>query len=317
MTIGPVKFRSSELPDQVGRDGIIFVGRSSYEDRCYTAYRELRNCNLFHEYFFVSQHESDTAKNLRADEKVSSHVCTLDTHDPLQTRREISYVLNQIRSAGDYTSLVIDITAFRREELLILLKFVLASDDRLVNRTKFVYSSAVSMGTWLSRNVRSFRPVIGYPGEIWASESTHLIILAGIEYHRVESAIEVYEPASISLGTSPLEESVSNEIHQRNIALRDYITARFEGIESEFSFSATNPFQVKSVLYEQIRGVEGKNIVVAPLNTKLSTIGAGAFAIENPSIQLCYSEVEIYNTTNYSEASGLVYLMSPSDLLTA
>lgn len=315
MKNSPEKIESAKLPDRLGKENLVFVGRCSYEDRSYTAYRQLKNCNLVQQYFFVSKHESDTAKQLREKENLRTNIRVLDTHDPLQTRREISSVFSLVRSLNNESLLVVDITAFRREELLILLKFILCGDSRLQSKTRFVYSSAKSMGKWLSKNVRGFRPVIGYPGEIRASGRTHLIILAGIEHHRVEAAIEVYEPASISLGTSPLQESVSDEIHHRNIALRDYITARFERIQSEFSFSATNPRQVKSALSNEIRGQLDKNIVIAPLNTKLSTIGVGAFAIENPSIQLCYSEVEVYNTMNYSEASGFLYLLAPPVLL--
>ena len=293
----------------------MFLGRCSYEDRSFNAYRQLRNQDLVQEYFFVSKHESDTAREIREREELSTDAFVLDTHDPLQARREISSVLRLVRSLDKEFLLIVDITAFRREELLILLRSILCGNDQLQHNTKFVYSSAVTMGTWLSKNVRSFRPVVGYPGEIRASGKTHLIILSGIEHHRVEAAIEAYEPASISLGTSPQGESVSDEIYHRNKALGNYIKGRFERIRSEFNFSATNPLQVKSVLSKEVRGLREKNIVIAPLNTKLSTVGAGAFAIENPSIQLCYSEVEAYNTKDYSEASGFVYLLSPSVLL--
>ena len=315
MTNSIREIESTVLPNHLGEEQIVFLGRCSYEDRSYTAYRQLKSEQLLQEYFFASKHESDQAKELRKQENLSTDVFVLDTHDPLQTRRKISFVLDLVRSLDEEFLLIVDITAFRREELLILLRFILYDNSQLQHNTRFVYSSAVAMGSWLSKNVRSFRPVIGYPGEIRASRKTHLIVLAGIEHHRVEAAIEAYEPVSISLGTSPLGESVSDEIHRRNMELRDYMKGRFERIKSEFNFSATNPLQVKSVLSEEVRELRDKNTVIAPLNTKLSTIGAGAFAIENPRIQLCYSEVEAYNTKNYSEASGLVYLLSPSALL--
>ena len=309
------KIKAAELGNYVAHQNLVFVGRCSYEDRSYTAHRQLKDRHFIKQYFFASKRESDTARQLREREGLQASVTVLDTHDPLQTRREISNVFRRVQLLETEFSLIVDVTTFRREELLILLKVVLCGDTRLRDKTTFVYSSASSMGAWLSKNVRDFRAVIGYPGDIHASGMTHLIILAGIEHHRVESAIEVYEPASISLGTSPLDESVSPEIHYRNLELRDYITSRFDGIQSEFHFSATNPLLVKSVLNKEICKLLGKNIVVVPLNTKLSTIGAGAFAIQNPQIQLCYSEVEVYNTTNYSKASGFVYLLSPSVLV--
>lgn len=43
------------------------------------------------------------------------------------------------------------------------------------------------------------------------------------------------------------------------------------------------------------------NLVVAPMNSKISTLGAALAARVNPDIQLCYAPAVTYNFENYSK----------------
>ncbi|NOR60923.1 MAG: hypothetical protein GQ535_00320 [Rhodobacteraceae bacterium] len=88
----------------------------------------------------------------------------------------------------------------------------------------------------------------------------------------------------------------------------------FDTIEYEFDFSATDPLSIKRVLENRIKELPHHNIIIAPLNTKLSTLGCGAFGIVNPRVQICYAEVEAYNSSEYSKAGDAIFLVPFRDL---
>ncbi len=140
-------------------------------------------------------------------------------------------------------------------------------------------------------------------------KSTHLVILAGIEHHRAIAAIDAYEPSNISLGMVPLGESVSPAIYERNLQLRDYIVRHFDNVTTEFDFSAKSPLAVVTSLKIIVESRPDQNTIIVPLNTKLSTLGCGVYGLENPDVQLCYAEVEVYNAGKYSSAGDKILLV--------
>jgi hypothetical protein len=70
-----------------------------------------------------------------------------------------------------------------------------------------------------------------------------------------------------------------------------------------FPFSCSDPYKVKEQILEQSKIEPDTNVVVAPMNTKISTIGVGLAAIESKIIQLCYAPAIQYNFDNYSKPS--------------
>ena len=68
----------------------------------------------------------------------------------------------------------------------------------------------------------------------------------------------------------------------------------------EFEFSCIDPLLAKKQLLEHVSQYTEFNVVVCPLNTKLSTVGAALAAIENQKIQLCYSQPLEYNVDGYA-----------------
>lgn len=303
------------LPSEFTCSAIAFLGRSSFEERCFSAHQALLDCNFVSKYFLISSEEAIEAKNLRKKYGIAEkETCEVDTNDPLKTKHVIA---NQIASFNNLTgefSIVLDITSFRKEELLFLVESLSKLDDRILMRTHFVYATASSMGEWLSNNVREVRPVVGFPGEISNAKKTHLILLAGIEYHRALAIIQAYEPYSISLGMVPREKAVNEDLYERNLELRNWLTRHFDQVRTEFDFPATDPAELKRILKNLVSDLGDFNIVIAPLNTKLSTLAVGAFAVENPHVQLCYAEVDVYNASDYSKPSDDILLISATEL---
>ena len=315
---GPQTLKISHLCEHFRCDAIAFLGRSSFEERCFSTYSALEKCNFLYKHFFYSQEETEISRKLRTkflgDE---CHQSEIDTRDPLEAKKFIEDQVDIISGLFCYTpfSVVVDITSFRREELLILLKALGTLRSETLAETSFVYTIASGMGNWLSNNVRQIRPIIGYPGEMMSRRGTHLIILAGIEHERAIAIIEAYEPKTISLGTVPSKESVSVDIHIRNKELGDYLVRHFDNVTTKFDFSAKDPLSVASTLKEIIDKRSDLNTVIAPLNTKLSTIGCGAFALLHQEVQLCYAEVDVYNASGYSVPGEEVIVVRYCDLI--
>lgn len=163
----PRRLEKAQLSEHFRCDAIAFLGRSSFETRCFSAFSELSECNFLYKHFFYSREETDVSRELRAlHVHGEQNQSAIDTRNPLKAKRAIEEQVNVISSLPTPFSLVVDITTFRREELLILLRALSTLPKRTLAETSFLYSIAASMGKWLSNNVRQIRPVIGYPGEV-------------------------------------------------------------------------------------------------------------------------------------------------------
>lgn len=81
-----------------------------------------------------------------------------------------------------------------------------------------------------------------------------------------------------------------------------------------FDFSLLDPVQTMHDLKSFIDIGPIANVVIAPLNNKLSTIGAGVLAMNNPRVQICYGSVLEYNEAEYSIAGSHAHIISLKDL---
>jgi len=312
----PSLINRNKLPTEFTCSAIAFLGRSSFEERCFSAYDALTECNFVSKRFLVSSEEANEAKELRKKYGIASDKTRIvDTNDPLQTQRTIANEVSALRVLKGEYSIVLDITSFRREELLLLVGSLSKVGRDQLKKTHFVYSKASAMGDWLSNNVREVRSVVGFPGEVSNAKKTHLMLLVGIEHHRALAIIQAYEPYSISLGMVPKDKSVNEEIYERNRQLTDWLIRHFDQVRRVFDFPATDPSELKKILEMLTSELNEFNVVIAPLNSKLSTLAVGAFAIEHPQIQLCYAEVDVYNAGDYSQPSEDIVWVPASDIL--
>ena len=181
----------------------------------------------------------------------------------------------------------------------------------------FLYSKAeeYSIGDepaekWLSKGIGEIRSVLGFPGRVYPSRPLHLLVLVGLEYQRTIDLIGRYEPSSISLGYDDangagLAATIRAEGFRRVEAIY--------GATRHFGFPCFEPSSVMRILLEQAAACAGHNIVVAPMNTKLSTIGVALMACERDDVQICYAQALVYNYQNYSRAGENVVVLSLAD----
>jgi hypothetical protein len=215
---------------------------------------------------------------------------------------------------------VVDVTTFTHETLLILLQLIrrsVRSGDRvwLVYTKAKEYSVGQEIGEkWLSKGIGGIRSVLGYPGEMLPSRTVHLIILTGFETERAAMLVSKYEPAKVSLGFVDSAVVDNERGNKGGDIFRKSFLSQYESADV-FSFSCFDPIKTKEVILRQAAKYQGYNVVVAAMNTKISTLGAGLAAIENEAIQLCYAFANQYNYAAYSEPSETCILWDASEIL--
>jgi hypothetical protein len=246
-----------------------------------------------------------------------------DAKNIIEVADELSLKLAAIITESS-AELLIDITSLSHE-LLVLLLGILHELGGL-KRTTLMYVGATAYSTntesnsmWLSRGVKDVRSILGFPGTMLPSKKLHLIILIGFEVERASEVILRYEPSSMSIGLGAKGQSISDSHQSKNKEFFDGITefasSQDYGTDEvfHFSFSCISPIETKNQLLSHINNLGGfsqKNLVVCPLNTKLSTVGVVLAAIEHPEIQICYAEPEGYNTEGYASPGKEVTIVA-------
>jgi hypothetical protein len=323
------KITLSNLYKNIEKPADIFVCFANFEKRCLTIAEKLKDLI---ENAFIFAFKDSIAPALTAENKKSllnifeSKVLQRDLprNKPIKIADEIISLLNSNFDIekGPSKRLLIDISTFSMEALLIFFKWIL--DNHLVEKhdVKFVYNSADrysvneenAQDKWLTRGIADIRSILGYAGSISPSKRLHLVIQVGFEVERALKHIESYEPAITSLGLGGEDCSICEEHFRVNLKKHQMIKDLHNNVE-DFSFSCFNPIRTKEDLKKQIDKYEGYNVVIAPLNTKLSALGAALLAFERPEIQICYATANIYNIEGYSTPGDDCYLFSLDELI--
>lgn len=234
--------------------------------------------------------------------------------EPIQTADVLRQALECAISSPEAT-VVADITTFTHEQLLILLGLLRAG--RRGKRLILAYSGAAEymVGTekWLSHGIREIRSVLGYPGVLLPSRNVHLVVLVGFELERAERLVEEYEPATISLGYARPADSILASMSETNQKFHSQLAGRLENVH-HFTFSCRDAVATRDAIVAQVAKFPGYSAVVAPMNTKVSTVGAALASSQDPSIQLCYAEAKRYNLEGYSRPGDSFYLVDAPGL---
>lgn len=292
-------------------ENTVFVCGASYEKRCLSIPLAFSPAAFKH--VVVCQNENHVDHHRGHGDLIRKHfggVATtawLKTTDPIKTGDEL---FEKIGVVAEDSSLriMVDVTTLTHESLLILLRIL--SIVRGFQRVQIVYNVAAeySLGDppeskWLSKGIGEIRSVLGYPGRTFPSRPLHLIVLVGLEHLRTIDLIGRYEPSRISLGygrPSPSGPVASSAEHSFSS-----VSAIFQNAES-FTFPVFETNAVCELIQSQVLQSPGHNVIVAAMNTKISTIGAALAAITNDEIQMSYAQAIVYNYLNYSSPSDEV-----------
>lgn len=304
----------SKFPDQMS----LFIGMVSFETRCMSIFSNLRpsaeRTLLFKnvDAGVIAQRNLDQMLEMAIG---GTTVVELDIGLPTATADIFVRNLTPLIPTSPHSSIFVDTTTFTHEQLLILLRVF----EQLEPRCRIVmgYTGAEKYSTntdidhvWLTRGVAPIRSVLGYPGRLSPSRKLHLIVIVGFEHERVAAVIERFEPARLTLICGDPEKSVSSSHYEINKHFFQKVQAFVErtqatqiAVETCY-ISCVDPFEARDTLLECASLDTEYNVVVCPMNTKISTVGVAMASMQNERIQIAYAPAIEYNEEGYSSPSS-------------
>lgn len=309
----------SELLDKIGKVDLV-IASASFEERSFSVVKNLTNIPNIWVCYNTNEEEFFHENVLRLKKFGNTNTSILfNSDDPLMTAS--SLLANFEKLSPSIKNILVDITTFTHEGLLILFKFIWLYKKRFTN-VFLTYTGADDYDVnqndpdkkWLTKGTKSIRSVLGYPGLMSPSRRNHLIILFGFESERTRKLIENFEFEKVSLGFGPENDSIKKDHHFINRNRHLKLLEQFP-IAEKFEFSLTDPILCKDQLLSRVKLYSQYNTVIVPLNNKVSTIGAALSSIENNSIQVTYVRAHEYNLKGYSRPSDKFYLIDMNDLV--
>lgn len=298
-----------------------FICSSSFEERCLTLAKTISKelidnaiiCH-FENNYEISDERLQFLKLLFQDKVVD--IITLKKHQPIAN---FDFFWETIGSFKKDSTIAIDITTFTRENLLMLLRIAFLKKNDLEFHLFYTpsdhYSSSDdSKDIWLTKGVKEIRSVFSFPGDFSPLKNFLLIILTGFEYERAQTLIDIYEPAKLVLGKASEISSINSELAALNDNNFRHLQMMNRASES-FDFSCINLEETIKVVKEQIQKYkDAYNIIISPMNNKLSSLAVGIVAIEDSSVQICYASTNQYNINAYSIASDFIFKIDLNSL---
>lgn len=310
----------ASLPSEID----LFICTASFESRCLSIATRVaartRQAVIVRNSEFVASTEINF-KTLQAFFSNRAHEALVSSMSPTVTADVFSSaVISRMREIGA-GNVLLDITTFTHEHLLILLALI--RSHGLPCKIQLGYTGAAEYSTntdeesvWLSRGVGQVRSILGYPGSMAPSKRLHLIILVGFEVERARALIEIMEPSKLSLGIGAAEKSVSLRHYIRNERfsnrLQEFLgrQAQIQAEVDTFTFSCVDPDEARDAVLVQAAKYTEFNTAICPMNTKISTIGVGLAALQDPRLQVVYAVVAEYNEAGYATPGDEVRIFS-------
>ena len=268
-------------------------------------------------YYYIENKTSVHSRLQEIDKDYKSVIIKeISTDNPLYTTDVFMDTLTEKVSINTKRVLV-DITTFSHESLLTLLK--LLSINFPSCEIICAYINAKEYGKdestkhrWLSRGIANVHSVIGYPGAINPTKKTHLIIIVGYEAERAYSIIDEIEPHSISLGYCKAENSTAEMNREAN---EQYTNLVFETSAlyfdiSKFEIKSNDVYSSAKIILEEIDKHSDKNVILVPLNNKMSTVASIIACYKRDNVQICYAKALEYNVQNYCKMGENLYIFS-------
>lgn len=304
----------------------VFICCASFEARCTSVPRAIASLGVRDPIIFANEEFlGEVSANMEYLESLFDRGGTrasLAVTDPIRSADVLLKTLMRTTSPSGKRYLV-DVTTFTHELLLIMIRIlqvILSERDRvdLVYATADDYSVGDEPGMkWLTKGIGEIRSVLGYAGMVLPARKLHLMVLTGFEGERAESLIDRSEASRISVGVGGQETSITSTHYHINRALVERLAVKYPALET-FTFSPSNAFDTRDALLKQAQKFPDHNVAIAPMNTKVSTVGAALAAFEDDAIQLCYATAHQYNIANYSVPGNdcLLFELAPLRVLT-
>lgn len=301
----------------------VFICFASFEDRCLAIPNKVKRKKIDKVIILVNRDGSELTNkncNLLKETYSKNSVCLqLNFKDTLDVADKIIREINLIKASK--LNVLLDISTFNHEILMITLKILKNSKKVNSFTCAYVNASEYCPGVtlekkWLSKGAETIHPIMGFPGMIIPSQKTHLILIVGYEYSRAFSAISDIEPSSISLiyGSSG-SSTTDKDKDANNVFMKLVANMAFEYSDvKSYQVISSNPDEVANFLIKIYGENADKNIIIIPMNNKISTLGVFLSTIDNENVQVCYSPAILYNENNYSSVGNDCYVYKNSKI---
>lgn len=315
-----IKHRETKTLDEFrscDRHYDLFICSASFEDRCLAVassidLRMIETALVCRYSGYAELSEGNTAKLLETLAEKAKGI-SFDKDAPLSIYDTLYDAISECQPK----SVIIDISTFTRETILIILMLFKQEAFKDIEVTLcYVPADRYSdcngenntNNIWLSKGVNAIRTILGYAGFYTSLKKTLLIVLVGFEKERAEFLINSFEADKLYLGCVPPKESHNEELSRINKANFDRLVS-LVGECNVFEFSCRYLQQTHDSIKEIIEAnKEDYNIIISPMNNKLSTLAVANIAFEYPDVQVCYASTNQYNTEAYSSPADKVIL---------
>lgn len=311
------KLKLSKLNSNLLDEYDLFICSSSFEERCLKVAEKIKRKKI-HKTIIVYNIVGSSIIKKNCDELkkilTNASLLAMNFDNPLEMADLLMRDINSIKG-GKKLNVLIDVTTFTHELLLLILK--LLGSSKKIKCTTCVYVNALVYNPknelnkkWLSHGCYNVRSILGYSGMLLPSLKTHLIILVGYEYSRAFDVICSIEPNSISFIYGASENATTQKDQEANKVFRKLIEdMAFEYLNIESSeIPCDDPDETAKILGTIYERHAEENIIVVPMNNKLSTIGVALSVANNENIQICYAPAIIYNEEDYSVPGDYCYI---------
>lgn len=239
----------------------------------------------------------DKAQAIACDAGVKIEFLGASKQNPLQLADSLIELASDAELSAQ-RPWVADITTMTHEMLLILV----AAADEIVKQLRdltLIYNVAGAYSgddkpeeKWVSRGIHEVRSVIGYPGSWAPGEHTTMVAFPGFDPERMRHMVEEIEPDQLIVGIAcPVgERHVWSAEKNRGIAGQLLQTRN----GYTFDYPALDPLGAVDAVIDVLRETTG-NVLLAPLNSKISTAALGVLVRLKPEWQICYAPAFIYN----------------------
>ena len=297
-----------------------FVCFSSFEDRCLSLLKEIDSKKINEAFVFRNIEklmDTNNEKNTQiiTDSISNASVIKINLSSSINLADSIFDLVKKLHSK-EAKDLVVDITTFTHEALLILIKnlFLYKKSFKTI---RFIYNSASAYSPWLSKGCKEVRNVIGYPGIFNPALKYHLVILTGFEYERATRLVELMEPdiLSVGIGLDPTSNDHLCTMQNSEAKFKSWLSNLPSLSSNTFSFSCSHIEETIRCLKKFALSENEENLIFVPLNTKLSTISVALVALQNKQIQVTYPIPEIYNLeySKVGESFTIINLLEMAD----
>jgi hypothetical protein len=276
----------------------------SFEERSLSVVKALSSSGLRRWLCILNEDiETDISDMLRKaeaiafDAGVNIQFLTASKHNPLQLADSLIDLAKDPELSAQ-NQWVADITTMTHEMLLILV----AAADEIVRELRdltLVYNVAGEYSgddkpeeKWVSRGIHEVRSVIGYPGSWAPGEQTTMVALPGFDPERIRQMVEEIEPDQLIVGIAcPVGERHAWSA-EKNRGIAAQLLQTRKGYT--FDYPALDPLGAVDAVINVLRETTG-NVLLAPLNSKISTAAVGVLVRLRPEWQICYAPAFIYN----------------------